>query len=57
MLNAVRALRTIDKERAHELLPEHLHKYLGQERILPVAWYPEGWERCGASTTTPAHSR
>jgi predicted hydrocarbon binding protein len=41
MLNAVRALRSIDKERAHELLPEHLHKYLGNERILPVAWYPE----------------
>ena len=41
MLNAVRALRTIDKKRAHELLPAHLHKYLGDERILPVAWYPE----------------
>jgi predicted hydrocarbon binding protein len=41
MLNAVRALRTIDKARAYELLPDHLHKYLGEERILPVAWYPE----------------
>jgi hypothetical protein len=41
MLNAIRALRSIGKDRARELLPEHLHKYLGEERILPVAWYPE----------------
>jgi predicted hydrocarbon binding protein len=41
MLNAIRALRSLDKDRARELLPEHLHKYLGDERIMPVAWYPE----------------
>ena len=41
MLNAVRALRSLGKERAYELLPERLHKYLGDERILPIAWYPE----------------
>jgi len=41
MLNAVRALRSMDKERARELLPTALHKYLEDERILAVAWYPE----------------
>lgn len=41
MLNAVRALRSLGKARAHELLPPHLHKYLTDERILPVKWYPE----------------
>lgn len=41
MLNAIRALRSLDKDRARELLPEHLHKYLSDERIMPVAWYPE----------------
>ena len=41
MLNAVRALRSLGKDRARELLPERMHKYLGDERILPMAWYPE----------------
>jgi len=41
MLNAVRALRSMGKERARELLPAALHKYLDDERILAVAWYPE----------------
>ena len=41
MLNAVRALRTMDKDRAIALLPPHLHKYLEGERILAATWYPE----------------
>jgi hypothetical protein len=41
MLNCIRALRGIDKERARQLLPVALHKYLGDERVLAVAWYPE----------------
>lgn len=41
MLNAVRALRSMDKARARELLPPSLHKYLEDERVLPVVWYPE----------------
>jgi hypothetical protein len=41
MLTAVRALRTTGKDKARELLPATLHKYLDEERILAVAWYPE----------------
>lgn len=41
MLNCIRALRSIDKERARQLLPASLHKYLDDERILAVSWYPE----------------
>jgi predicted hydrocarbon binding protein len=41
MLNCIRALRSLDKERARELLPPAMHKYLENERILAVAWYPE----------------
>ena len=41
MLNAVRALRSMDKDKATALLPPHLHKYLEGERILPASWYPE----------------
>lgn len=41
MVNAVRALRSMDKDKARELLPRGLHKYLEDERILALAWYPE----------------
>jgi len=41
MLNAIRALRSMNKDRARELLPVPLHKYLEDERILAVSWYPE----------------
>jgi predicted hydrocarbon binding protein len=41
MLNAIRALRSMDKEGARELLPASLHRYLDEERVLAVAWYPE----------------
>lgn len=41
MLNAVRALRSLGKDKARELLPESLHKYLDDERVLPIAWYAE----------------
>lgn len=41
MLNAIRALRSMDKDRARQLLPAGLHRYLEDERILAVAWYPE----------------
>lgn len=41
MLNCVRALRTMGKEKARTLLSPSLHKYLEDERILAVAWYPE----------------
>jgi hypothetical protein len=41
MLTAVRALRSIGKEKARTLLAPELHKYLDEERILAVAWYPE----------------
>jgi hypothetical protein len=41
MLNVIRALRSMDKARARQLLPAALHKYLEDERILAVAWYPE----------------
>jgi hypothetical protein len=41
MLNAIRALRSMDKDKARQLLPVALHKYLDDQRILAVAWYPE----------------
>ena len=41
MLNAVRALRSMGKDNARALLPAAVHKYLDDERILAVAWYPE----------------
>jgi predicted hydrocarbon binding protein len=41
MLTAVRALRSMGKGKARELLAPELHKYLDEERILAVAWYPE----------------
>ena len=39
MLNAVKALRG-EKEKARQLLPQHLHCYL-DERIMVSGWYPE----------------
>jgi predicted hydrocarbon binding protein len=41
MLNCIRALRSMDKDKARQLLPISLHKYLDEERVLAVAWYPE----------------
>jgi hypothetical protein len=38
VLSAVKVLRS-NRERALELLPASLHKYL-EERILPSSWYP-----------------
>jgi uncharacterized protein (TIGR02265 family) len=38
VLNAVKMLRS-NRERALELLPPALHKYL-EQRILPSSWYP-----------------
>ena len=41
MLNAVRALQSMGKDKAMALLPAHLHKYLEGERILAGSWYLE----------------
>jgi uncharacterized protein (TIGR02265 family) len=40
VLGVVKALRSLGKAKAHELLPQRLHKYL-YDRILPSSWYPE----------------
>ena len=40
MLNVVKSLRALGKDKALARLPAALHRYL-QERILPSSWYPE----------------
>ncbi len=40
MLNVVKSLRALGKDRAMARVPEALHRFL-QERILPSSWYAE----------------
>ena len=40
MLNAVKFLRANFKDKARQVLPPELHKYL-DTRVLPSSWYPE----------------
>ncbi|HEU4383703.1 MAG TPA: DUF2378 family protein [Anaeromyxobacteraceae bacterium] len=40
MMNAVKFIRGNFKEKARQILPPELHKYL-DARILPSSWYPE----------------
>src|SRR5689334_143134 len=41
MLHAIRALRSMGKDRARHVLPKRLHEYLDGTRVLASSWYPE----------------